>query len=390
MDYKLTKAQLEFLTCKDKEAAAVSGLGGGKSFVLMLSFIVNEVIDFPDALHCFVALSNQQLRDVSMPMFESFCEDIGLKFELNKQSQTYIINGKTRVMFRSLDVADRMRSVEIGSLYIEEYSFGKKYDIEVFRGRLRDSKGSLRERTAFTPNGFNHAYDYWVLGGRTIVRMSTFDNKHLPPEYIKALQDSYDSQLQKQELEGEFINLNSGSIYHMFSRLLHVKEFEKKTPTHFGMDFNVNPLTGASMFMEGGVIYVQDEMYLNNSNTFKAVEWMKENLPSSCLIVPDSTGNARKTSSSKTDHQIIKEGGFQVADQRNPSVKDRFNCVNNLLDKGKLVIHPDCKKLIEDLEKYCHDNKDPNLSHISDATGYAIWNLAPMKAQKKKNRHIQL
>lgn len=387
---KLTKAQAQFFKCKEKEAACVSGLGGGKSFILMLSFIVNEILDYPDALHCFVALSNQQLRDVSMPTFESMCEQFNIKFELNRTSGTYTVNGKTRVMFRSLDVSDRMRSVEIGSLYIEEFSFGKKYDIETFMGRLRDSKGSLRIRTAFTPNGFNFAHDYWVKGNRTIIRMSTFDNKHLPQSYIEALTKSYDSQLQLQELHGEFLNMNANQTYYMFDRLKQAKEFEiQQQATHFGMDFNVNPLTGTCVYMQDDIIYVTDEMFLLNSNTFEAVNYMNK-IWGAMSVVPDSTGNSRKTSSSKTDHQIIKDAGFTLVKQHNPSVKDRYNCVNNLLEKGRLIIHSRCTNLINDLEKMCDNNKDPMVSHISDALGYVCWHLAPMRAERKKSACVVL
>ena len=388
-DFKLNKAQAKFFRCRDKEAACVSGLGGGKSFILMLSFIVNEILEYPQGLHCFAALSNQQLRDVSMPMFESMCEAMNVKFELNRTSGTYTVNGKTRVMFRSLDVSDRMRSVEIASLYIEEYSFAKLYDIQTFSGRLRDTNGSLRLRTAFTPNGFNHAYEYWVKGNRNIIRMSTFDNKHLPKEYIEALQSSYDSQLQLQELHGEFLNMNANQTYYMFNRLTQVKEFEPLKPTHFGMDFNVNPLTGAAVYMENGIIYVVDEMFLLNSNTFEAVDYMRK-MWKDVEVVPDSTGGSRKTSSSTTDHKIIKDGGFNLAKQHNPFVKDRYNCVNNLLEKGRIVIHPRCVNLINDLEKMCENNKDPMVSHISDAFGYVCWYLAPMKASRKKSSCVVL
>jgi hypothetical protein len=35
--------------------------------------------------------------------------------------------------------------------------------------------------------------------------------------------------------------------------------------------------------------------------------------------------------------------------------------------------------LIKDLEQFQYDNKDPMLSHISDALGYACWHFQPIK-----------
>jgi len=395
MDVKLSKAQASFFKETGvRQLAAVSGLGSGKSFVLMLSFIVNEILAYPDALHCFAALSNQQLTDASLPMFEAMCDDMGITYECNKSSKTYTVNGHTKVMFRSLDTANRMRSVEIGSLYIEEMSYADKDDVNTFIGRLRDSKGSMRLRTVFTPNGFNWCYDFWIKGGtenRRTVRMSTYDNRHLPQEYIDTLEDTYDREMQKQELSGEFLNIGSEQTYYMFSRNDAVRDFTPtQQPTNFGIDFNVNPLCGVAAYQERGVIYVVSEMHLKNSNTFEATKWMVDNLPEDTFVIPDSTGNARKTSSSKTDHQIIKDAGFEVARQRNPYVKDRYNCVNNLLDKGRLVIHSSCNFLIKDLEQMSSNNKDPMISHISDALGYLCWHLAPLKSERKQSRTLIL
>ena len=62
----------------------------------------------------------------------------------------------------------------------------------------------------------------------------------------------------------------------------------------------------------------------------------------------------------------------------NPAVVDRVNAVNRALD-GNLIIDPKCKALIEDLEKVVNkqgtreiDKSNKDLTHMSDALGYAV------------------
>ena len=63
---------------------------------------------------------------------------------------------------------------------------------------------------------------------------------------------------------------------------------------------------------------------------------------------------------------------------RNIAERSRLNIVNNLFDKTRLLIDPKCKKLVNDMEKVVTDSygliskeKDSQLTHISDALGYA-------------------
>jgi hypothetical protein len=80
----------------------------------------------------------------------------------------------------------------------------------------------------------------------------------------------------------------------------------------------------------------------------------------------------------------------------NPPVKDRINCVNarlrNHADQRRLLINPNCKHLIKDLEQVCWkadphgsalaelDKSDPLRTHVSDALGYFVAREFPMRA----------
>jgi hypothetical protein len=105
------------------------------------------------------------------------------------------------------------------------------------------------------------------------------------------------------------------------------------------------------------------------------------------------TGGARKTSADMSDIQILQSFGFQVLGTRNRTERSRLNLTNNLLDKGRVRIDPRCRRLINDLERVTTNEygqiakeKDSQLSHISDAFGYAC---VALDAVARKQWQIQ-
>jgi len=383
-DYILNLDQMTFFQEKALQAVLCSGLGGGKSFILQLSQILNEVIPYPLGKHCFAALSYRQLEDTSIPGFEAFFEEMRIPFDFKKQHKKFIVDGSTELLMRSQEGADKMRSVEIASLYCEELAYWDERNFKTFLGRLRDKNGSLRMRGATTPNGLNWFFRYMIEeneGSRVLHRTSSYANKHLPKAYLKMLESSYDSETRAQEIEGEFLSIGSTKTYFMFNKEKHVVEkgFNAERLTWVGMDFNVNPMTAVVGYLDGnGVFWVWDEVFLKRSNTYKMREHIMKNYGRDLLIIPDATGRAMKTSAVMSDHQILKEY-FNVARVSNPHRKDRFNNVNRLLEQGKIRIHSRCKKLTRDLERFCDDGADTDLGHISDALGYVLWYYEPIK-----------
>ena len=129
-------------------------------------------------------------------------------------------------------------------------------------------------------------------------------------------------------------------------------------------------------------IHVFDEIRLKNSGTYDMAEALKEKYPG-IKVFPDSTGSARKTSSTQSDHDILKQAGFQIlAPRANPPVRDRVNAVNRLLREERITFS-NCPNLIMDMERNVWrnsdiDKRDPEQSHSSDAIGYAANFLMPI------------
>lgn len=384
-EIRLNKGQLAFLNSKARQACLCSGIGGGKSFVLRV-WSMQEMIKYPRSLHCYVSLTYRNLMDSAIPEFSKLLEDHEIRYDYLASGHEFILRNreKTKIMFRSQETADTMRSVEIGSLACDELAYWQERNFKTLLGRLREKNGSRRARAGTTPNGFNFLWQYFVKDAkdnRELHRTSSKDNKHLPSDYIEMLLDSYDSTMAEQEVNGLFINVG-GKRYYKYDELNCAQETVERQsgwPVVVGMDFNVSPMTAVCAHVYDSSIDVFDEIWLKDSNTDAMSKELLRRY-GKCIIVPDAAGNARKTSATRTDHQILREDGHAVQRVRNPHRKDRFNAANRVFERKMIRIDKDCNRLKWDLGT-CPTNQEdegPEQGHISDALGYLIWFYFPI------------
>lgn len=386
-DITLSVPQSQFVTLDCPRAAFVGGVGSGKSFAIGIMAHMLRV-NYPDA-HGFIAANTyKQLTKATLAgvfkCWESCGLQLGRDFFYHKTNHTITFPGqKAMITCGSLEEYDNWRGIEIGWFLGDEAAYYVEAAYDMFVGRLRDKRGPLWMRLASTPKGYNWLYDRFADDDDAVViNAATNSNTHLPEEYLKSLESQYDPEVYKQEVLGQFVNLNTGAVYRMFTPDL-VTEFADRLPgeqVNWCNDFNVMPMTALAFVVRGNTLCVFDEVWLNDATTYDMAQIMRETHPTSVECYPDASGNARKSSSTKTDHQILRENGFRVrASGANPSVRDRWNCVNGLMHHKRVMIHPRCKKLIRDLQRLTHDNKDATLGHISDAFGYGCWGLFPLK-----------
>jgi hypothetical protein len=156
---------------------------------------------------------------------------------------------------------------------------------------------------------------------------------------------------------------------------------------------------------------IMDELWLSNSNTAEAcgefcnriLPYLDRNPNLTVKIYGDASGSARQTAAgpgAKSDWEIVrremKRMGIQASfhyKSSNPGVKNRVAAVNSLLKSTsgeiRILIDPKCKKLIKDLEQVAwkpgtaliEKEKNPELTHISDALGYLVETEAGIRAQ---------
>lgn len=389
---ELTAAQTRFMASDKRMVLFAGGIGSGKSYAGSL-WALKMVLQNQGCNGFITANTHSQLQKATLSCFFGVLEDFDIPYEYNSVDKIIKI-GDAKIYCVSMENYDTLRGIEVGWAWSDECAFYKKAAFNVLLGRIRDKKGPCHWRGTSTPNGFNWLWERFVetpSENTHVVYGSTKDNvDNLTDEYINLLEEQYDSKLAQQEIEGKFINTTEGMLYHAFHRAKHVREFNHEGKLIWmGLDFNVDPLCGVFAFFEDNgaakKIYIFDELYQRNSDTFKAAKEIISRFPMQHIrIVADETGNRRKTNSAKTDHQILEQSGLEVVHFKNPLVKDRTNNINRHLEQGNLIIHPRCENLIKDLEFMTVDNNDNRLSHLSDALGYVVWKLIPFKKPRRR------
>ena len=98
---------------------------------------------------------------------------------------------------------------------------------------------------------------------RRLIKMRTYDNPHLPSDFISRLEDNYEAGLLQAYLNGEFCNITTGVVYSRFDRSTHVIEERpniENEPLRIGIDFNIGNTNAVIGLAIGDSMTVFDEI----------------------------------------------------------------------------------------------------------------------------------
>lgn len=388
-DIGVSDPQYDFIASEEEYTLFCGGLGSGKTHAGAL-WAMMQALKHPKTKGLITANSYSQLKKATLVKFFEILDNFLIPYEYKIQDGVILVGPEKATIYAlSMEKYDLLRGIEFGWGWGDECAFYKSEAFNVMIGRIRDPKGPCQWKGTTTPNGFNWLYTKFVEtppASSRVIYSKTSDNAvNLKRSYISDLRNQYDSKLAQQELDGQFVNLTSGKVFYHFDRLQHVQPTNDVNDMVFlGLDFNVDPLCGVICWTDGRALYIFDEIYENDSNTFKASKEINKRYPGRYIsIASDETGNRRKTSSQNTDHEILRRAGFNVLNFKNPKIKDRNNNVNRLFEQNKIFIDPRCKYLIKELEQYTYESDDEKMGHITDALGYICWHLFPFKKPKR-------
>lgn len=318
------------------------------------------------------------------------------------------------ILFRTMDDPAALVSYEVAHSVVDELDTlprDKARDVwhrVIARNRQHcDMPNTVAVAT--TPEGFGFVYERWKKNpapGYRLFRARTEDNAaHLPPGYIDNLRASLPANLLLAYLDGEFVNLTSGSVYQEFDRGLNGSSAEIKReppePLHVGMDFNVEHGAGAVFVLRDGLPHAVGEV-TETFDTPAMIQALKRRYAGHPIIVyPDASGRAREANNaSVSDLSLLRSAGFQVfVNPRNPAVKDRVLAMNVMIHadgQRKLKVNVDaCPTLVEALEKQSYarngePDKSAGLDHIVDAAGYFIAYRYPVASQRVRIERLRI
>lgn len=417
---ELNERQAEFLFLDVKFKSFVGGFGSGKTYVGCCG-LAKHFWGFPRIDAGYFAPTYPQIRDIFYPTVEECFYNWGLRTQVKEGNhEVFVYSGTTFrgiIKCRSMDNPQTIVGFKIGHALVDEIDVMPMEKATVawrkILARMRYKRDGLRNGidVTTTPEGFKFVYNQFVKQVREkpelskmygIVKASTYDNEiNLPDDYIPSLLQSYPTQLMDAYINGEFVNLTSGTVYCAFSRQYNtcsdvIKEGE---PLYIGMDFNVGKMASVAHVKREGFPYAVDEI-VNAYDTPDMIQRIKERywryeggkyLPTCQIrIYPDASGDSRRSvNASKTDIALLREAGFVVCvNSSNPPVKDRINAMNsmfcNALGERRYRVNPDrCPSYTEALEQQpWATNGEPDKTtghdHVNDAAGYFIVKEYPV------------
>jgi len=360
-EVKLLPHQIEYLQ-SDTNTMLVAGFGSGKSHAGVMKTIIQK-LKYPQHRVAVYLPTYNLIRDVSLPIFTEALANLNIKFKLNKVDKTISIPNNSQILFRTLSEPELIIGYETAYSWIDEADLVPKDKMELaynkILGRNRSINNALIDTTS-TPEGFKWLYEQSQSGRWNVIRAKTTDNKFLPASYIKQLKEQYPEELLSAYLNGEFVNLTSGSVYNHYNRKAHdtQKVVQPRDLLHIGQDFNVGGCCSAVFVLDHkGDPHLVDEF--TSSDTYDIIAQIQERYPkhSNITIYPDASGYQGKTNASMSDIELLQRSGFNInAPKRNGKVQDRVNAVNLLLQQDRFKVNTKkCPNIARALEQQAYD-----------------------------------
>ncbi len=277
-----------------------------------------------------------------------------------------------------------LKSLNLGWFAIDEAVDIDKAIFTQLMGRLRHQQGQRVGMLSTNPMGKNHwIYERFVKSDNPLYSMflsSTYDNIHLPADYIKSLEDGLDEEEQRRYLHGEWVSWK-GLVYHMFDRVAHLKELvsfdSRGSKIYVGVDFGFpSPTAMIPVAYNGQLSQILPEFYERECNSDRLIEvalLMKDKYDGNCLFVCDPSG------ADQIDR--MNDAGLDAIKASYKSVADGIGICRNELEKGRIQIHQGNTNMIKELESYKYKVADGEIvgeipekkfDHAMDAMRYAI------------------
>jgi len=398
---KLHPNQKAFIKSKYLHTGIVGGYQSGKSTVAAIKTIIH-LLQHPGVPIAYYLPTYGLFEDMLIPKLTQLFGALNIKFTHN-QKHSKVITPFGEIWMRSMDTPDRIVSYSVGYSVVDE--------VDVVHPNKRDdamkriaSRNSFKKPTpnqidfVSTPEGFAYMYNFFEKNNnenKLLLRLSTLANEdNLAGGYIQGLREQYTADQLKAYLNGEFVNLTSGTVYYKFDRDINNSNRIAKDNEilYVGMDFNIGNMSA--------IIHTVDELPIavdELTKVYDTAEMCKilgEKYPKNRIIVyPDASGRARKTNASQTDIEIIKQARFIVkAKPTNPPVDDRIKNMNRMFCNGKNEIKYKvntikCPEYTEALERMPYDkngqpDKSSGFDHLTEAGGYFIYFEYPLKRKK--------
>lgn len=393
---KLHDEQKDFIRSTLLHTALIGGYQSGKSQAGTTKCIIKQLVT-PGMPVAYYLPSYRLIKDMLVPKFETMFKEVGIR-HVYKRQDSEIITRYGIIKMRSMENPDSIVAYSVGYSLVDEFDVVPVDKMRVAMGRIisRNSwKNPSGEPNSIdfvsTPEGFGIAHEFFVKkanDNKKIIRLSTLKNApNLSSSYIQGLREIYTEEQLRAYLNGEFVNLTTGTVYKNFDRYKNHSDrvIKPKEVLHVGLDFNVTNMNAVINVIDGKISTAVAEI-TGVHDTPDMIKAIQERFPGHRIVCyPDASGQNKSTSSKFSDVQLLKKAkGFTVVvGKSNPFVKDRVNAMNlafrdNEGEITQFVNTDNCPVLTEALEQQTYKGNQPDKSmgfdHINEAQGYFVFN----------------
>lgn len=408
-EIELTEPQDQFFDLDCRFPLFCGGYGSGKTEAKLLKAL-SDKFEEPDSAIGLYDPTYDLARLNTVPRLLEMLDHMPVNYRYDKQANIVKIDNYGRFIIRTLENPARIVGYEVWRSHVDELDTLKPDNASdawnkiIARNRQKVKSGADNRVSVYTtPEGFRFCYDRWVRQGGPdyqVIQAPTMSNPHLPDSYIESLRRTYPENLLSAYLEGQFVNLTSGTVYASFDRVRCYTDetVQPKEPLYIGCDFNVTKQAAVVHAMRGRVPHAVAEL-VDMYDTPAMIDTIKERFPEhSITVYPDSTGKSRKTvNASQSDIALLRQAGFRVrAHNKNPAVKDRVTAMNSAFEKGGYFVNTDaCPEYTRCLEQLVYDkngqpDKESDMDHITDAGGYFIAYEYPIVKRTARVQKVSL
>lgn len=378
MLYKLLKAQREFLEIPHDYSLDVAvyqgGYGSGKTFAGSLLGIL-LALKFPGIRGLVGAQTYTLVRDTTLQTYFEHLDNFGFTegkdYDWSSSLQKLTFKNGSEILFRHFDEPNKLKSLNLGFVEIEEMSDIPYDTFKMLLGRMRQKvKKSWKD---FTYRIFGHTNPEtcrgWVYKtfkenkspNYRLISAPTTQNVYLPKGFCDELKKVYDAQYYNIFVLAQNGEYNNGLVIKDFSDE-NIKEitYQPEMDLHISCDFNVDPMCWVFAHKTDDKVFYFDEIAMENTTTAKACDEFYRRYPNhkgKIIVNGDASGDNRSCTSEYTNYVIINKKllqfGYDVEIQIkafNPPIKNRIMAFNSKVRSANgevcLFVDKKCEKLL--------------------------------------------
>lgn len=378
-----------------------------------------------------IAPTYQLANDFDLPELRRAMEEMNLKYQFIADPKRYCFvlpdlgtqDRPSEILIRTADVPERITGWTVGAIWGDEAARWKCDEANPLAdpflqadARLRDPRARfLQFLLTFTHEGDDtrvyRDFERDPKPGHVLYRAGTTENPHAIA-FAETQRQQLSGELARQYLEGVATSTSGRRMYGSFDGTRNVEAaiaFSPEHPLQLAVDFNIEPGMHAivgqhvsdrvtSLWEIHEPRMTVKELVTVLSNVLRG-EFGDRRLDQPLQIFGDASGGNQWAGGGESCYDVLREhlrAAGIVHEMRvpasNPSVADRVNAANCAMcdarGRVRYVMHPRCQRLIADYRSMrwkldgSPDKRDRLRSHASDADGYRVHYLLPIRRQE--------